>query len=207
MSRTEETKPVTIVDQMPGDYDARNPGAVFSKGLRLGLDAIQIMLASLLVLFTLTANAQVNERGNLRERSAPRASFDMEGVSVWFKGKFSEAELQTYRPEDFRIESQLCNCSDRPDPHYPYIFVIFSTPKGDLVGRPGRRGFDTIITRLAVRHGEQYCNVDAEDQCYGSFSNPCDFSDFQFESQLAPYFPTCKQPDADTDRDAKADTD
>lgn len=165
--------------------------------------AAQAMLAATLVLSALTAHAQAGEP---RQRSAPRASFDMDGVSVWFKGKFSEAELQTYRPEDFRIESHLCNCSDRPDPHYPYIFVIFSTPKGDLVGRPERRGFDTIITRLAIRHGEQYCNVDTEDECYGSFSNPCDFSDFQFESQLAPYFPTCKELDADTDPDADPDT-
>jgi hypothetical protein len=123
----------------------------------------------------------------------------MEGVSVWFRERFSEAELQAYQPEDFRIESQLCNCSDRPEPHYPYIMVFFSTPKGDLVGRPDRKGFDTIITRLAVRYGEQYCNVESEDECYGSFSHPCDFSDFRYGAQLAPYFPTCKSVDPDAD--------
>lgn len=164
--------------------------------------AAQGLLAASLLLFVVAASAQTGERENARRQSRPVASFDMEGVSVWFRQKFSEAELQTYRPEDFRIESRMCNCYDRPDPHYPYIFVIFSTPKGDLIGRPERRGFDTIITRLAVRHGERYCDVDAEDQCYGSFSNPCEFSDFQFESQLAPYFPTCKQPDTDHDTDS-----
>ena len=172
-----------------------------------GSRAAQTLLVASLLFFSVAAGAQAGERENARRQSRPVASFDMEGVSVWFKSKFSEAELQTYRPEDFRIESRLCNCSDRPDPHYPYIFVIFSTPKGDLVGRPERRGFDTIITKLAVRHGEQYCNVDAEDQCYGSFPNPCDFSDSHFESQLAPYFPTCKQPDTDADRDGETGTD
>lgn len=120
------------------------------------------------------------------------ASFDMEGVSVWFRGKFSEAELLTYRPDDFRIEYQMCNCSDRPEPHYPYIMVFFATPKGDLVGRPDRKGFETVITRLAVRHGETYCDVESEEECYGSFSHPCDFSDFRYGAQLAPYFPSCK---------------
>jgi hypothetical protein len=76
------------------------------------------------------------------------------------------------------------------------VFLIFSTPKGDLIGRPDRKGFDTVITRLAVRHGERYCDVDAEDQCYGSFPSPCKFSDARFGAQLAPYFPTCKQLDA-----------
>jgi len=136
--------------------------------------------------------------------SGQPGSFAMEGVSVWFKSKFTAAELQNYQPEDFRIESQLCNCSDRPEPHYPYILVFFNTPKGDLVGRPDRKGFETVITRLAVRHGEEYCDVDAEDECYGSFSHPCDFSDFRYGAQLAPYFPTCKmvEPEPEPERDA-----
>ena len=159
----------------------------------------QTMLAVAIVLCSLTTNAQNGEHEGARQESRQLGSFHMEGVSVWFRERFSEAQLQSYQPEDFRIESQLCNCSDRPEPHYPYIMLFFSTPKGDLVGRPDRKGFETIITRLAVRYGEQYCNVESEDECYGSFSHPCDFSDFRYGAQLAPYFPTCKLVDPDAD--------
>ncbi|NIO43878.1 MAG: hypothetical protein GTO41_29260 [Burkholderiales bacterium] len=123
--------------------------------------------------------------------------FDVEGVSLWFNKRFSKAELHTYAPEDFAVEQHLCNCNDKPKPHYPYMLIFFSTPEGDLVGRPERRGFDTVIIPLAVRHGQRYCNLDAEDQCYGSFSDPCDFSDFRYGKQLAPYFPYCKANNAE----------
>ena len=147
---------------------------------------------AVLALFSLAANAQGGELENAQQESGQTGSFYMEGVSVWFKRKFSEAELRTYRADEFRIESHMCGCYDKPVPHYPYLLVFFSTPKGDLVGRPDRRGLDTIITRLAVRHGERYCDVESEDECYGSFSHPCDFSDFRYGRMLADYFPTCK---------------
>jgi hypothetical protein len=155
------------------------------------------MLAASLASFILIANVQAGEPEDAEQGSDRVGSFDMPGVSAWFNDRFSESELQSYQPEDFRIESHACSCYDRPEPHYPYLLVFFSTPKGDLVGRPDRRGVDTVITRLAVRHGEQYCDVDSEDQCYGSFSQPCDFSDFRFGGQLARYFPTCKSVDSD----------
>ncbi len=154
--------------------------------------ALNAGLAAWLALFSLAAIAQAGEAENPRQDSHRVGSFDMEGVSVWFNKRFTEAELQTYQPEDFRIESHMCSCYDTPEPHYPYLLVFFSTPKGDLVGRPDRRGFDTIITRLAVRHGERYCDIESEEECYGSFAHPCDFSDFRYGRQLAEYFPTCK---------------
>ena len=61
----------------------------------------------------------------------------------------------------------------------------------------GFSGVDTVITRLAVRHGDRYCDVDSEDQCYGTFAHPCEFSDFRYGRQLAPYFPTCKSVEPD----------
>lgn len=158
--------------------------------------AIALFAASLAFL-SLAANAQAGEAENAEQGADRAGSFDMQGVSVWFKNRFSEAELQTYKAEDFRIESHACSCYDRPEPHYPYLLVFFSTPKGDLVGRPDRRGVETVIARLAVRHGDQYCDVDSEDQCYGSFSSPCEFSDFRYGPQLARYFPTCKVIDPD----------
>ena len=117
------------------------------------------MVAASLSLFSLFVNAQAGESESSWQDPARVGSFDIEGVSVWFKDRFSEAELKTYKPEDFRVESHMCGCYDKPVPHYPYSLMFFSTPKGDLVGRPDRRGFDTIITRLAVRHGERYCDL------------------------------------------------
>jgi len=120
----------------------------------------------------------------------------MPGVSEWFNKNFSEAELEQYGPADFAIEQYLCNCYDQPLPHFPYVLMFFYTPKGDLVGRPERRARGTVIIPLAVRHGTRYCNVDPEKECFGSFADPCEFTDFQFGSELAEYFPYCKPDDA-----------
>ncbi|UCH46426.1 MAG: hypothetical protein JSU95_09825 [Betaproteobacteria bacterium] len=151
-----------------------------------------------LAIVSVAAHAQAEERRDSRRYTFRFGTFDMTGVSSWFKNRFSEAELKTYRPEDFDIEQALCSCYDRPVPHYPYVLMLFSTPKGDLVGRPERRGFDTVIIPLAVRFGERYCEIDAEDQCYGSFANPCDFSDFRYGEELEPYFPGCLEVEADS---------
>ncbi len=157
------------------------------------------MSGVLLALLSATIDAQAGDIERVPGEARRGDSFDMAGVSVWFRQRFSDAELENYRPEDFHIESHACGCYDEPEPHYPYLLVFFNTPKGDLVGRPDRRGLDTVITRLAVRHGERYCDVDSEDQCYGNFAHPCEFSDFQYGPALAKYFPTCKslQPDAE----------
>ncbi len=152
-----------------------------------------------LACFSLVIGVQADDIEHGGEGSSRAGSFDMHGVSGWFRDRFSEAELQRYRREDFQIEAHACGCYDQPEPHYPYLLVFFNTPKGDLVGRPDRRGVDTVITRLAVRHGERYCDVDSEDQCYGNFAHPCEFSDFRYGRQLAPYFPTCKSPEPDTE--------
>lgn len=169
-----------------------------------------VAIATMVFAFTFFSgevSAQDRDRDNSSQGSGQLGSFEMEGVSDWIKQKFTVTELQKYQPEDFRIEPHLCGCYDRPVPHYPYILVFFTTPKGDLVGRPDQRGLDTIITRLAVRHGERYCEVESEERCYGSFSNPCEFSDFRFGSQLAEYFPTCKaiEPDREQNRDSDLD--
>ena len=157
-----------------------------------------LILVALLALFSMHVFAQSEERKDSRRYTFRFGSFEMPGVETWFKSRFSEAELGTYRREDFDIEQELCSCYDRPVPHYPYVLMLFSTPKGDLVGRPERRGFDTVIIPLAVRFGERYCEVDAEDECYGSFANACDFSDFRYGEELAPYFPDCLEVEADS---------
>ena len=166
---------------------------------RLSGAAVIAVLVASIGLLSVSEIAQGSEFENVQQEPSQPGSFDMQGVSVWFKRKFTPEELQTYGADEFRIESHMCSCYDRPEPHYPYILVFFSTPKGDLVGRPDRRGLDTIITRLAVRHGERYCQVESEDECYGSFSRPCDFSDFRYGPQLEKYFPNCKSVDPDSD--------
>lgn len=158
--------------------------------------SMAVLIASIAISFTVT-DAQADDAPKNRRDFSMFGSFEMEGVSEWFKNRFTEAELQQYRPDDFAIEQYLCNCYDQPVPHFPYVLMFFYTPKGDLVGRPERRGFDMVIIPLAVRHGERYCKVDAEDECYGSFTDPCEFTDFRFGSELAKYFPYCKPEDAE----------
>jgi hypothetical protein len=185
---------VSFMKNFPDRASGRMPA-------RPAVRSVIAALALAVSLCSIPASAQAQRPANPTQ---PEGSFSMEGVADWVVKKFTQAELESSRPGDFGIESQMCSCTDRPEPHYPYILVFFNTPKGDLVGRPDRKGFETVIARLAVRHGEEYCDVDSEDECYGSFSHPCDFSDFRYGSQLAPYFPTCKlaEPDAAPDPDS-----
>jgi hypothetical protein len=153
-----------------------------------------MLVLAMTVLFAATS-AQAG--GGKRCRDFSRlASFSMYGVSEWIANRFTDAELKTYGLGDFSIEQCLCNCADQPAPHYPYVLMLFRTPKGDLVGRPGPRGVETVITPLAVRHGERYCEVGDEEQCFGSFADPCEFTDFRYGDELAKYFPYCKPEDA-----------
>jgi len=120
------------------------------------------------------------------------SAVNIEGVSRWLQGRFSEAELEALRPGELRVESHHCSCEDTPVPHYPYTVVLFLTPRGALVARPeGREGAVTIMP-LAVRHDTRYCEVEAEGHCYGTFEHPCDFTDFRYGKTLAEFFPGCK---------------
>ena len=92
---------------------------------------------------------------------------------------------------NFGVEAHDCSCADKPEPHFPYRIVLFITPKGDLVARPEAHEKMAKITLLAVRNGEQHCNLDSEEQCYGLFANVCEFTDFRYGPTLEPYFPTC----------------
>jgi len=70
--------------------------------------------------------------------------------------------------------------------------VLFTTPRGDLVVRPEGGENMAKFTPLAVRTGDQYCKVESEENCYGSFANVCEFTDFRYGPLLQPFFPTCK---------------
>jgi len=117
---------------------------------------------------------------------------NIEGVSRWLQGRFSETELEALGREGLRVESHYCSCEDTPHPHYPYTVVLFLTPRGTLVARPEGREGAVTITPLAVRHDTRYCEVESEWRCYGSFAHPCEFTDFRYGQTLAQFFPSCK---------------
>lgn len=95
-------------------------------------------------------------------------------------------------PDDPRAQWYDCSCYDQPSKHFPYSIVVFKTAQGDLVTRPERREGALTFSPLALRYGTRYCTVESEQDCYGSFSHPCDFTDFRYGPTLAEFFPTCK---------------
>ena len=114
---------------------------------------------------------------------------------LWLKVRFSDAELQQLQAGDLRMESYYCGCYDKPIKHFPYSIILLRTPKGDLVARPDMKDVAVSFTPLAIRYETRYCDVDSE-ECYGSFSHVCDFTDFRYGPYLAKFFPTCKSADA-----------
>jgi hypothetical protein len=159
---------------------------------RIGPLAACLLFGPLLLAF-MPAQVQADQHlAALGQQLEPGAGNTLEGVSRWIGSRFSDSEIAELAPEDFRVEQHACHCSDKPDPHFPYLVVLFTTPRGDLVARAEGQENMARITPLAVRNGEKYCRVDAEDQCYGSFASVCEFTDFRYGPYLAPFFPDCK---------------
>ena len=128
----------------------------------------------------------------LEQVREPVAANSLEAISRWINDRFSASEIKELSPDDFRVESHACSCADKPDPHFPYLVVLFTTPKGDLVARPEGQENMAKFTPLAVRTGDQYCTVESGEPCYGSFARVCEFTDFRYGPFLQPFFPTCK---------------
>jgi hypothetical protein len=133
-----------------------------------------------------------------RQSSLAADKFEMEGISAWLTARFSPSELDVLQASDLTVEAHLCGCYDKPKKHYPYRMVVIKTPKGDLIARPENREVSVSFTALAVRRGDQYCDVDAESSCFGSFSDACDFSDFRYGPHLSIFFPTCMLDETET---------
>lgn len=129
--------------------------------------------------------------------AARHRTADIDGMTLWLRARFSEAELEGFRPGELALEPHFCGCYDQPNKHFPYRLVLLKTPKGDLVTRPERRGISVTFTALAVRYADRYCEVDSDENCYGSFSEPCEFTDFRYGPYLAEFFPTCKSADGE----------
>jgi hypothetical protein len=75
--------------------------------------------------------------------------------------------------------------------------VVFELAERDLIVRPERDEAGFRFVPLAHRYGERYCPLNSEHDCYGSFSHPCDFTDYRFGPTLIDFFPTCKSDDAE----------
>jgi hypothetical protein len=134
-----------------------------------------------------SAHAQETATGSTRARLLA-----LPEVGQWLEQKLTAAEREALRDEDLTVSGARCGCSDRPEPHYPYAVVIFSSPKGDLIARfEGDEGA-VRIKPLAHRTGALYCSVYESEGCFGEFAHPCDFTDARFGPALAPYFPDCK---------------
>lgn len=102
-----------------------------------------------------------------------------------------QAEPQALLPGEQKAQWYDCSCYDQPVKHFPYSIVVFETAKGDLVTRPERREGALTFSPLAHRYGTRYCTVDSEQDCYGSFPHPCNFTDFRYGPYLVEFFPKC----------------
>lgn len=156
--------------------------------MRTGAGLMVCLLAPLIWSSQSQAQNQAVPQNQLDEKKASVVSV----FSVWLKGRFSEAELKGLQPDDLQLESHYCGCYDEPTAHYPYPLVVLRTPRGDLVTRPDSHEGAVSFAPLAVRHGDRYCEVESEHVCFGTFAEPCDFTDFRYGPHLQPFFPTCK---------------
>ena len=162
------------------------------QGLRKTLQALALALVfGSLAPALMPGGAQAEQQAREQVRE-PFPENNFGSVAVWINDRFSAAEIKELPPEFFRIESHACGCADKPAPHFPYLVVLFTTPKGDLLARADGQENGAKFTPLAVRKGDKYCKVDSEEQCYGSFASVCEFTDFRYGPLLKEFFPTCK---------------
>jgi hypothetical protein len=162
-------------------------GTVQRRTKRIALALMSALLAPLVW----SGQAPAHDLAQPPNHSGEIETIAVGGLSLWLKTRFSDTELERLRPGDLGIELHFCSCYDRPKPHYPYPVVLLKTPKGDLVARPDSREGAVSFTPLAVRHGERYCELESEHDCYGSFQEPCEFTDFRYGPYLAQFFPDC----------------
>ena len=155
----------------------------------------EINLVSIVAALALVATSgacPANDSTTQKDEATQNGATTPDGQSVWPRTRFLASELHGLRLGDFQLEAHFCGCNDRPNKHFPYSIVLLKTSKGDLVARPDRLDGPVTYTPLAVRHGNQYCELESETQCYGSFPDPCDFIDHRYGPHLEPFFPTCK---------------
>lgn len=151
-----------------------------------------VSIVAALALVATSAGCLANDSTAPKNETAQNGAKESDGLAVWPRARFLASELQGLHLGDLEVEAHFCGCYDKPNKHYPYAIVLLKTSKGDLVARPERLEGAVAYMPLAVRRGDQYCELDSEAQCYGSFPDPCDFTDHRYGPHLAPFFPTCK---------------
>jgi len=162
------------------------------------------LMSAYMALLMGSATTQAREPTEPENTPNTRKIVAIGALSHWLKGRFSDAELAALRPEDLDLESHYCGCYDKPKAHFPYAFFLLRTPKGDLVVRPDSNEGALTFALLAVRYGDRYCRVESEADCYGSFPEPCDFTDFRYGPHLKEFFPTCLSEETEPARQNEA---
>jgi hypothetical protein len=151
-----------------------------------------VSIVAALALVAVSSGCLANDSTAQKDETIQNGATKLDGLSVWPRARFLASELQGLHLGDLEVEPYFCGCYDKPNKHYPYSIVLLKTSKGDLVTRPERLEGAVAYMPLAVRRGNQYCELESEKQCYGSFPDPCEFTDFRYGPHLAPFFPTCK---------------
>jgi hypothetical protein len=151
-----------------------------------------VSIVAALALVVTSGGCLANDSTRQKDETTQNGATKPDGSSVWPRSRFSASELQGLHLGDLEVEPYFCGCYDKPNKHFPYSIVLLKTSKGDLVTRPERLEGAVTYMPLAVRRGNQYCELESEKQCYGTFSDPCEFTDHRYGPHLAPFFPTCK---------------
>ena len=151
-----------------------------------------VSIVAALALVAASGGCLANDSTSQKNEATQNGATEPDGLAVWPRARFLASELQGLGLGDLEIEAHFCGCYDKPNKHFPYAIVFLKTSKGDLVARPERLEGAVAYMPLAVRRGNQYCELESEAQCYGSFPDPCDFTDHRYGPNLAPFFPTCK---------------
>ena len=152
----------------------------------------RVYVVAALALVATSGGCLANDSTTQKDEATQNGATKPDGPSVWPRTRFFASELQGLQLGDLQVEAHFCGCFDKPNKHFPYSLVLLKTSKGDLVARPELLDGAVTYMPLAVRRGNQYCELESETQCYGSFSDPCEFTDHRYGPNLAPYFPTCK---------------
>ena len=151
-----------------------------------------VSIVAALALLAASGGCLANDSTTRKNEATQDGATEPDGVAIWPRARFLASELLELRLGDLEVEAHFCGCYDKPNKHFPYAIVLLKTSKGDLVARPERLEGAVAYMPLAVRRGIQYCELESEAQCYGSFHDPCDFTDHRYGRDLAPFFPTCK---------------
>jgi hypothetical protein len=153
------------------------------------MSRVPVLVSTLLTAVLCAGDGQARDQAQL---DPGEAMIDLRAIARWFAARFPRPDGQAIPIEDMKIESHACGCGDRPVAHFPFRVVLVTTPKGDLIARPeGQEGAASIVP-LALRFGDRYCALESDEDCYGSFAHPCEFTDFRYGPALAEFFPTCK---------------